>query len=46
MYRTDYMKKSVAYQGEILWNSLENSARSLESHVALKNNFIKNLYFI
>ena len=41
--RTDYMQKSVVYQGGILWNSLENSARTLDSYVALKNNFIKNL---
>jgi hypothetical protein len=42
-FKTDLMKKSVGYQGAILWNSLENSDRSLDSYIALKNNFIKKL---
>ena len=41
--RTEFMKKSIAYQGAIFWNSLENSARSLNSYAAIKNNYIKNL---
>ncbi len=32
----DCMKKFIAYQGAILWNSLDNSARSLNSYTALK----------
>jgi hypothetical protein len=42
-FKIDFMKKSVGYQGAILWNSLENSDRSLDSYIALKNNFIKKV---
>ena len=37
----DYLKKSVAYQGAILWNSLDNESRSSGSHKILKNSFKK-----
>ena len=36
------MKKSVRYQGAILWKFLENCARSLGNYAPLKNYYIKN----
>ena len=35
--RTEYVKKSLRYQGAAQWNSLDNEARSAESLANFKN---------
>ena len=34
--RTEYLKKSLRYQGTIQWNSLDKETRSVESLASLK----------
>ena len=37
--RLDLMKKSISYQGALLWNSLSNDDRASNSVIILKNSF-------
>ena len=38
----DYIKKSIAYQGATIWNSLDNSTRAAENLSVFKRHLTKS----